>query len=118
VTGLDISMGRIYISCDVIFDESVFPFTSLHPTAGARYQSEILLSPPKSGTNVFTNPADVSPVPILHVPDSCEQVQLDSGAATGPGAEIDSSSPPRQLVSGQPAPHPAPGSEYYDSGAD
>jgi hypothetical protein len=35
VTGLDISMGRIYISCDVIFDESVFPFTSLHPTAGA-----------------------------------------------------------------------------------
>jgi hypothetical protein len=40
---LDVSKGRIYISHDVIFDENVFPFTSLHPSAGIRYQSKILL---------------------------------------------------------------------------
>jgi histone deacetylase 1/2 len=33
---LDTSTGRIYISRDVIFDESVFPFASLHDNAGAR----------------------------------------------------------------------------------
>jgi hypothetical protein len=32
---LDISTGRIYISRDVVFDENVFPFASLHPNAGA-----------------------------------------------------------------------------------
>jgi hypothetical protein len=31
---LDISKGRIYISRDLIFNESVFPFASLHSTAG------------------------------------------------------------------------------------
>jgi hypothetical protein len=40
---LDVSKGRIYISHDVIFDENVFPFTSLHPSVGIRYQSKILL---------------------------------------------------------------------------
>jgi hypothetical protein len=30
---LDVATGRVYISRDVIFDESVFPFTSMHPTA-------------------------------------------------------------------------------------
>ncbi|XP_073351811.1 uncharacterized protein [Aegilops tauschii subsp. strangulata] len=28
---LDVSTGRVYISRDVVFDESVFPFQSLHP---------------------------------------------------------------------------------------
>ena len=40
---LDISTGRVYISRDVIFDENVFPFASLHPNAGARLRAEILL---------------------------------------------------------------------------
>jgi hypothetical protein len=42
---LDISTGRIYISRDVVFDEDVFPFSKLHPNAGARLRSEILLLP-------------------------------------------------------------------------
>lgn len=42
---LDISTGRIYISRDVVFDESIFPFASLHENAGARLRSEILLLP-------------------------------------------------------------------------
>lgn len=36
----------IYISRDVVFDESVFPFESLHPNAGALLKNEILLLPP------------------------------------------------------------------------
>jgi hypothetical protein len=42
---LDISTGRIYISRDVVFDENVFPFASLHPNAGALLKQEILLLP-------------------------------------------------------------------------
>jgi hypothetical protein len=40
---LDVSSTRIYISRDVIFDEEVFPFSNLHPNAGARLRSEIAL---------------------------------------------------------------------------
>lgn len=39
------STGRIYISRDVIFDENNFPFSKLHPNAGARLKSDILLPP-------------------------------------------------------------------------
>jgi hypothetical protein len=57
---LEPSTGRVYISRDVIFDESVFPFESLHPNAGARLRKEILLFPnhllnPDSGDVECTN---------------------------------------------------------------
>ena len=42
---LDVSTGRIYISCDVVFDENVFPFASLHPNVGALLKQQILLLP-------------------------------------------------------------------------
>jgi hypothetical protein len=42
---LNIPTERIYISRDVIFDESVFPFAPLHSNVGVRYHSEILLTP-------------------------------------------------------------------------
>lgn len=42
---LDVSTGRVYISRDVIFDENIFPFTELHPNAGALLRSEILCLP-------------------------------------------------------------------------
>jgi hypothetical protein len=42
---LDVSTGRIYVSRDVVFDEGIFPFSKLHPNAGAKLRSEILLSP-------------------------------------------------------------------------
>ena len=44
---LDISTGRVYISRDVVFDETVFPFAALHPNAGARLRAEILLLSPE-----------------------------------------------------------------------
>jgi hypothetical protein len=36
---------HIYVSRDVIFDETVFPFASMHSNAGARYHSAVLLEP-------------------------------------------------------------------------
>jgi hypothetical protein len=42
---LDIATGRIYISHDVVFDETQFLFAQLHTNAGARYTSEVLLLP-------------------------------------------------------------------------
>jgi hypothetical protein len=42
---LDIPTGRVYISHDVIFDEGVFPFASLHENAGKRLRHEISLLP-------------------------------------------------------------------------
>ena len=42
---LDISSGRVYVSCDVFFDEQVFPFASLHSNAGAQLRKELLLLP-------------------------------------------------------------------------
>jgi hypothetical protein len=42
---LDVSTGCIYISRDVVFYEKVFPFSSLHPNAGALLKQEILLLP-------------------------------------------------------------------------
>jgi hypothetical protein len=42
---LDPSTSRFYISRDVVFDESVFPFVTLNPNAGKRLQKDILLFP-------------------------------------------------------------------------
>jgi hypothetical protein len=42
---LEIKSGRVYISRDVIFDETQFPFSKLHPNAGARLRTEISLLP-------------------------------------------------------------------------
>jgi hypothetical protein len=35
----------VYISRDVIFDETVFPFAQHHPNPGMRYTSEVLILP-------------------------------------------------------------------------
>jgi histone deacetylase 1/2 len=42
---LDPKEGHVYISRDVVFDETIFPFASLHPNAGAHLRSEIALLP-------------------------------------------------------------------------
>jgi histone deacetylase 1/2 len=42
---LDPSVGRIYISRDVVFDEHTFPFASMHPNAGAQLRAELALLP-------------------------------------------------------------------------
>jgi histone deacetylase 1/2 len=39
---LEPSYGRVYISCDVVFNETMFPFSEMHPNAEARLRQEIL----------------------------------------------------------------------------
>ena len=60
---LEPKTGRIYVSRDVVFDESVFPFSSLHPNAGARLRSEISLLPETISPFI---PGDVN----CHVPNA------------------------------------------------
>jgi hypothetical protein len=43
---LDVTEGSVYISRDVVFDETVFPFSKLNPNAGAHLHFEIPLLPP------------------------------------------------------------------------
>jgi hypothetical protein len=58
---LDIKSGRVYISRDVVLDETLFPFAKLHPNAGARLRSEIsLLSPLLSGADSTNDSVDDS----------------------------------------------------------
>jgi hypothetical protein len=47
----------VYVSRDVIFDEHVFPFTSMHPNAGAQLQAKITLLP-KVLQNPYTSVRD------------------------------------------------------------
>jgi hypothetical protein len=42
---LDVAAGRVYISRDIVFDESVYPFSKLNPNAGVHLRSEVLLLP-------------------------------------------------------------------------
>jgi histone deacetylase 1/2 len=68
---LEISTGRVYISRDVVFDKNVFPFSSLHPNAGAQLRKEILLLPnhlvpSNGGTNNNDHmPNNCSPMPAV-----------------------------------------------------
>jgi hypothetical protein len=51
---LEVKTGRVYISRDIVFDETVFPFKSLHPNAGALLCKEIMLLPkPLQPTSIF-----------------------------------------------------------------
>ena len=70
---LDPSEGRIYISRDVVFDEGVFPFASLHKNAGARLKSEIALLHP----SLLPATASFGDV-ILHDHNSTSPVFTDS----------------------------------------
>jgi hypothetical protein len=58
---LDISTCRIYISRDVVFDETLFPFSELHPNDGTHFRSEVLLLPDtrdkNSDANLFDDPS-------------------------------------------------------------
>jgi hypothetical protein len=114
---LDISTGRIYISRDVIFDESVFLFASLHSTAGARYSSDVLLTPPSaSRDNNFIDAANTITLPTLPVYDSCVQVPLatSAGPKLGPPPGVNFQN---DMVAEPSTPHPlaASSSGHVDS---
>jgi histone deacetylase 1/2 len=64
-----VTTGRVYISRDVVFDENVFPFASLHPNAGKRLREETLLLPPQNTacTNGDASHVDHMPLPIIPI---------------------------------------------------
>ena len=49
---LDPTQGRVYISRDVVFDETIFPFASMHPNAGACLRAELSVLP-----DILLNPS-------------------------------------------------------------
>jgi hypothetical protein len=64
-----VSAGCIKISHDVVFDEAIFPFHSLHPNDGAHLHVKILLLPSHLSNNTSTV-EDVhvdDHLPIVHV---------------------------------------------------
>lgn len=119
---LDSSTGRVYISHDVVFDETIFPFEKLHSNAGARLRSEIVLLPPyllnsdvsvSRGANVL-NPVANDP----NLDDTNDVGEQLAGHSQVPIANIDAveneDGEPLELVSSTES---APGSAHdADSG--
>jgi hypothetical protein len=70
---LEISSGRVYISRDVVFDETEFPFSKLHPNAGARLREEISLLPQD-----LLNPSESEQLPD-HVANSLDDSDVFCG---------------------------------------
>lgn len=67
---LDPSSGRVYVSLDVIFDESVFPFQSLHENAGRCLSAEIDLLPQSLlNLNTFGNGVAQSTGHVTNLPN-------------------------------------------------
>lgn len=86
---LDPQQGRVYVSRDVVFDEHVFPFASLHPNAGAWLWKELELLP-----DILLNPSTSPGGTTLHDHDmhspASTNVSPRSGAIvieTGENAE-------------------------------
>jgi hypothetical protein len=63
---LDTSTSRVYISRDVVFDESVFSFATLNPNSRKRLQKDILLFPiHTSSTHGDAHIDDYMPLPVV-----------------------------------------------------
>jgi hypothetical protein len=61
---LDTFTGWVYISKDVLFDESVFPFTALNPNARKHLQEDVLIF----RTHTLSTPGDAHVDDYIHLP--------------------------------------------------
>jgi hypothetical protein len=88
---LDILTGHVYVSSDVVFDKNVFPFSSLHPNAGARLRAKVNLLP-----ITLLNPSTIhsgGEIYVDHMSNSYTNTTDDFGQdfgeiSTGNGHEI------------------------------
>jgi hypothetical protein len=78
---LEPSTGRVYISRDAIFDEMIFPFSSLHANVGAHLKAKILLLHPTLRNPQEGDGVDLSNVP--NVADSLVESYVGSGEEIG-----------------------------------
>jgi hypothetical protein len=77
---LDVAKGWIYISRDIVFEETIFPFSKFNPNAGARLRSEILLLP------TYSQPSTVPGYGVEFSGDLCASVQLNPVSTNVSGA--------------------------------
>jgi hypothetical protein len=76
---LDPSTGRVYVSWNVTFDENVFPFSQLHPNAGARLRQEISLLPPDLQPLSSDQGGELMHDHMFNPNSSCEEVCVGNG---------------------------------------
>jgi hypothetical protein len=86
---LDVAEGQVYVSRDVVFDETLNPFHKLNPNVGAQLHGEIQLLPPLLPSNSTTTPSSVpgdelivdstANMPVIHVPTnaSCRPMHVE-----------------------------------------
>jgi hypothetical protein len=92
-----------------VFDENVFPFAALNPTAGARYTSEVLLLPDSSSSgiidsNVAYDPPVIRLNPLNMLPNTLLQPQPIPGVSnnqlcTSTGVDPPAGTAPDQITS-------------------
>jgi hypothetical protein len=76
----------VYISHDVVFDENIFPFASLHPNVGALLKKEILLLPSStSDSHESVHNCNDHIMPIVSVTN----VQEEDAATEENSSEVD-----------------------------
>jgi hypothetical protein len=98
---LEPSSGWVYVSRDVTFDENIFPFSKLHPNAGARLRFEILLLP--SSLNSLPNGVNNCDLPGANSPNSenpDSAIFDDMQLANMDGTTVEADSPRRQTPEG------------------
>jgi hypothetical protein len=74
---LDVVAGRVYISREIVFDETVFPFSKLNPNVGTRLRSEILLLPSHTQPSMLPRLGEF-------LDDSCTNVSLNPMPTNAP----------------------------------
>jgi hypothetical protein len=119
---LDIPSGQIYISRDAIFDEDIFPFSKLHPNAGACLQSDVELLHPTlitptiagvghgDGQSTDILPVTTNPLSEVEIQEQTEAVVHEEVVPSENGNELWAHAPNSQGSSSGSPPQYASGS--------
>jgi hypothetical protein len=89
---LIVAEGRVYVSQNVVFNETIYPFHMLNPNVGARPRGEIQLFPSNSTSTPSSAPGDelivdlAANMPVIPVPTnaSCPLVHVEKNPRENP----------------------------------